>query len=136
MTCNIVFRSLGTLASSNMVYATGKGTGLYELNPENVGVNPAPKFPFKAVGHLEMFEEGGFAFATATSVDGPELYDRVLRLNLKSQTTSPAVEYKPKMGATFLSGNDGIAISTGDAIAPLHLSPSAAQPVEQTSSDL
>ena len=114
MICDILFMSLGTLASSKSVFATGKGKGLYEINPAQVNATPDPLYPFNAIGHLEMFEDGSFAFATASNLASQtSVYDRVLRLNLKTHESTPPA-YVPTLQTVALSGDDDITISTQD----------------------
>lgn len=114
MICDILFKSLGMIAGSKSVFATGKGKGLYEINPAQVNATPDPLYPFNAIGHLEMLDEGSLAFATATNQAGQTtVYNRVLRLNLKTHESVPPA-YVPTLGNAQLSGDDDITISSGD----------------------
>ena len=109
--CDVLLLSLGTLASSKSVYATGKGKGLYEINPAQVNATPDPLYPFNAVGHLQMSDELESAYATANSQAGPTtVYNRVLRLNLKTHESSPPA-FVPTLQNQPLSGNDDITLS-------------------------
>jgi hypothetical protein len=113
MVCDIEITSLGTLSSSTNVFAIGKGQGLYEINPANVGTKPDPLYQFNAIGHLEIQDDAALAFATATESASAPLYDRVLQLNLKTRVTPPPA-YVPTVQGTPLKGGDDIAILTGD----------------------
>ncbi|MGH9866927.1 MAG: DUF6519 domain-containing protein [Candidatus Polarisedimenticolia bacterium] len=119
--CDVLLVTLATRkAAPGVVYAIGRGKGLYEIDPQNA-VNTAantPKDGFNAAGHLVVNEELGQAFATAnTAGSSSTQYDRVRRVNL-SGTLSP-VEFKTRAvvsGNTILApGEDDIALAADGA---------------------
>ncbi len=110
LTCDLIFHSIGTLSDTKNVFATAKGAGLFEINPDNVTAAPNLRAKFNALGHLEIFDEGGVAFATASSPGAATTYDQVLRINLLN--TSEPVIYWLYSDEAALTGEDGIAVST------------------------
>jgi hypothetical protein len=119
MICDVVLVTLATSPSvSANVYAIGRGTGLYEINPQNVNTTPQPLYPFAAVGHMVVHDQSGNAFATVSTGGTADTYERVVRLNLRAVTnpTNPpgfAVAARDAAGAVvFTSGEDDIALTS------------------------
>ena len=95
--CDVQLVRLGTAPSvNNNVYAIGRGKGIYEINPQNVNPTPVPLVPFNASGHLVISDLTAAAFATANVPNvAPDLYDRIVRINLRSPANSPpAIELR------------------------------------------
>jgi len=97
------------------IYAIGKGKGLYRLTPEDIPKDLQPLYGFNAVGHLVL--PGGaksdLGYATARQAgSSPEVYDRVLLLNL----AKPGSQFLTFMLPTApgsdlpLTGRDDIAV--------------------------
>lgn len=104
--CDVQLITLATV--SNDVYAIGKGKGLYQINPQNVNATPTPmgNFSFNAVGHLAIFEQEGVAYATANAPGAvSDLYNSIVRVNLRSPTNNPPPITLP------VTGQDDIALS-------------------------
>lgn len=113
MVCDIVITSLGTLSTSENVFAIGKGKGLYEINPAQLTRAPDPSYAFNAIGHLEILDDAGLAFATAGAAGATTVYDRVLQLNLKTRESAPPV-FNLSLSGAHLNGEDDITISRTD----------------------
>lgn len=113
--CDVQLVTLATAQSiSQDVYAIGKGKGLYQINPQNVNATPTPmgNFSFNAVGHLAIFEQEGVAYATANaSGAASNLYDSIVRINLKSPTGNPPPITLPPVNNQPVTGQDDIALS-------------------------
>jgi hypothetical protein len=79
---------LVTLATSprltRNVYAIGKSKGFFEINPDNPGNAPQPRYPFDAAGQLVVNESTGEGFATSrTGRATGDSYDSVQRFDLR-----------------------------------------------------
>jgi DNA-binding beta-propeller fold protein YncE len=112
--CDVLFVTLATAPTvSNDVYAISKGKGLYQINPSNVNPTPTPIFPFNAVGHLVIFGQEGIAYATAAAAGAAagNVYNSVVRVNLKSTTNSPPAIPLPAVNNQPVTGQDDIALS-------------------------
>ena len=110
--CDLVLMTLATAPSlSNTVYASGRGKGLYAINPDNVPLNPQPIAAFNATGHLVMSEEAAMAYASARQAGlDPAIYDQVLGINLKASTASAQVFKLVDFTGAARTGQDDIAI--------------------------
>jgi len=121
--CDVLLTTIGTSrANAERVFAIGKGKGLYEINPENVETKPTPRNAFNAVGHIVFSEQQDIAFATASSAtSATEVYDRVLRLNLRGTTDpNPSVTVLTA-GNQPAAGRDDIALVEGGQAQKLYV---------------
>src|SRR5262245_2317117 len=116
MICDIILVTLATSQpTSASVYAIGRGTGLYEINPQNVNPTPTPIYPFNAAGHLVIHDASHNAFATVGTGTQPTTYTSVVRLNLTTvqAAVQPAFAVAGRDqagGLVFISGEDDIAV--------------------------
>ena len=103
-----------TAARPELVYAVGKGQGLYELAPSTLAddPNPTPIFPFNATGHLVLLDqnEKPIAYAGANLAGGSsDLYDRIVACDLLSPSVAPPFFLLKGPGGESLNGQDDIA---------------------------
>jgi hypothetical protein len=111
--CDADLRTLGVSASvPSSVFGVGLGSGLYEINPDNVDPKAGPIVPFNASGHLEMHPNGRLAFATANAPDAAsDRYDRVVRVRL--QDPAITATFPVSTEAVVRTGDDDIALARG-----------------------
>ncbi|HEV2862148.1 MAG TPA: DUF6519 domain-containing protein [Pyrinomonadaceae bacterium] len=119
--CDVQLVTLGTRQGSDLVYAAGKGKGLYQIDPKNVQPNLEPAFPFNAVGHLVVVEKGreAYAYATArTEQTAPGHYDQVQRYDLLVAENQPEI-FALQVNESSLTGSDDIAVAYDAKPTPL-----------------
>src|SRR5690606_29633396 len=112
ITCDCRFVTLGTWrGAENTIYAVGKGTGLYAFDPREAQVKPRLIHAFNAVGHLEIDQESGTAFATAAAGTAVSVrYDSFGRVSLRDTAgNAQTVSLKHVTGAPA-SGDDDIVL--------------------------
>lgn len=133
--CDVLLTTIGTSrANPERVFGVGKGKGLYEINPENVENKPTPRNAFNAVGQIIFSEQTDFAFATASSsATATEVYDRVLRLNLRGTTDPNPTTFTLPVGNQTAAGRDDIALVEGGRQQKLYVvvDPPAGQATKQ-----
>lgn len=114
--CDADLRTLGVSARvPGSVFGVGLGSGLYEINPENVDPKAGPIVEFNASGHLEIHPDGGMAFATANAPDGPtDRYDRIVRVRLQDPVITATFEVSTE--AVVRTGDDDIALALRDDV--------------------
>lgn len=117
--CDVLLTTLATASQiSGDVYAIGKGKGLYQINPKNVNATPTPmgNFSFSATGRLVIFEQEGVAYATASAAGAASnLYNSIVRVNLKSPTNNPPPIPLPAVNNQAVFGQDDIALNFAGA---------------------
>jgi hypothetical protein len=107
--CNIMLVTLATRpAVANMLYALGRGQGLYEINLQNISATPSAKFQFNAYWHLVIHND--LAYATVAGGAG---FASVVQLTLGSTLTPPIAPSSTYTLPANLSGtsDDDILVS-------------------------
>ncbi|HEY0408508.1 MAG TPA: DUF6519 domain-containing protein [Pyrinomonadaceae bacterium] len=113
--CDVVFVTLGTSTPvlgtpiGPKLYAVGLGKGLYEIDPKNVNTKPTPRAGFNAIGHMAISNNAGFAFLTNGAPGQTALYNSVVRINLRSEQSLPAILLNSSQGVPA-TGRDDIAL--------------------------
>jgi hypothetical protein len=106
--CGIELVTLATVPGQRNIFAIGRGSGLYEINPDAVTERLEPRFAFNASGHL-VIPPAGPAFATANAPNAsPDTYDRVVRMPL-GQGPMATYQLRDVTGAQR-TGQDDIAV--------------------------
>lgn len=127
--CGLVITKLiASESDPELLYAIGKGTGLYFLRPqillEETKPEPKPVYSFNAVGHLVIDENTQRAFATANDAEASnEVYNQVVFLNIakipnESADTRPPTAVLNLINPTngeILTGEDDIALGELEA---------------------
>lgn len=90
------------------VLAIGKGSGLYEINPNSPPTSPKARHAFNAVGHL-VIDPFNAAWATARAEGTPDRYDRLVRIPLKEGEASQHTLFDPQGVAR--SGTDDLMVA-------------------------
>lgn len=110
--CDTELVTLATVprTANELVYAIGKGRGLYAINPDNVPLEPSPLYEFNAVGHLVVSEELNRAYATALTQGTPDYYDVVFGMDLNGGNIFGF--FMRDAAGNSLTGRDDIALAT------------------------
>ena len=124
--CGLVITKLiASEKDPGLLYAIGKGTGLYFLRPElllaETKPEPKPTYTFNAVGHLVVDEENQRAFATANNASfSNDIYNQIVYLNLEKTSSDKPTSvlhltiYDIAGAGNSLTGNDDIALGETD----------------------
>lgn len=128
MLCDLDVRELiHAEGDEGLVYATGRGDGLYALHRDTLfdleKQTLDPIYAFNAVGHLRIDFETQRAFATAREDGEPTGYDQVVILDLQKQpdpasgqvSLSPTGVMTLRQGDIRLHGEDGFCLGRTDA---------------------
>lgn len=116
--CDLNLVTLGVIsAKPELVYAIGKGQGLYELDPRALAEdpNPQPLFAFNAVGHLviEGQKEQPIAFASANDAGGSsDFYTQIVACDLLNPAPPVFCPLRGANGQIFSGKDDITAVST------------------------
>jgi hypothetical protein len=112
--CDIRLVTLATTAQGpGLVYAIGLGTGLYELDPDQLvnETTPEPRNAFNASGHLGILtgDEQTRAYASANQPGADSArYDRIFELNLNAAQPNPPFFLLRNPNGQNLSGADDV----------------------------
>ena len=111
---NLVTLATNADLKDTRIYAIGRGTGLYRIDPTDVSTTTVPFASFNAYGHLKITSDGrAFATAAAPGITQPTSYDRVQVVQLFGDVaTNDGLIQEILLGAT---GTDDIAIVAGAA---------------------
>ncbi len=119
--CNIRITDMQVAAKDEgLIYAVGRGTGLYFLRPDllmdETKPQPLPTYAFNASGHMALDEISGQAFCTSQSIagQGPETYNSVAICNL---ALDAAAENMPPSLLLSLADANGAARTGSDGLA-------------------
>jgi hypothetical protein len=112
--CDVLLVTLATRTkAAGVVYAAGKGKGIYKIDVSFVQPNMAPLFPCNAAGHLVIVEKGQEAYAYATGriiTSQPNVYDHVQRYDLVNQQAPPTI-FHLQINGQGVTGSDDIAVA-------------------------
>ena len=125
--CNIEITAMQVAGGDpGLIYAVGRGTGLYFLRPDllldETKPQPLPTYAFNASGHMALDEAGGQAFCTRQSnaEQEPATYDSVAICNLAPDAAAESLE--PSLVLSLAdangaarTGSDGLALRPADA---------------------
>jgi len=125
--CNIEITEMQVAANDpGLIYAVGRGTGLYFLRPEllmdETKAQPSPTYSFNAAGHMALDESRGQAFCTSQNNEEqePATYDSVAICNLNPDAAaenllpSQVLSLADANGAAR-TGSDGLALRPAGA---------------------
>lgn len=104
--CDVLLMTLAVW--KERVLATGRGKGLYFINPDNVNATPSPNFTFNAVSHMILDAERGLAFCSANDniTGATDTYDRIAVLDLSKEKGLPLAVFD----LAKRTGTDDIAV--------------------------
>ena len=72
---------------------------------------PRPRNAFPAAGDLAILPDHNFAYATVSTDNNPQVYDRVIRIPVAPGDTRPAQTFVLRQGDSLFTGNDGLALA-------------------------